>query len=244
MQRKTVGSWRSRLSEPIGALHDNHPHLGPVIFTAAALFFFAQIYVAWVFQLPYNLIHNTISDLGNTGCFAAPYPDVCSPRHTIMNLAFVALGVVMTCGSALLYHEFSLRKPSERRWAAVGFWCMALAGLGAMVVGLCPENRNIDVHKAGAAFAIGVGNLGIFVLGASLTKLPEAMRRYMLVFTTISLTALLLFAFEKYFGIGEGTMERIAAYPEIVWLVTFGLYVWHYHPKRDDEPIDVARSSW
>jgi hypothetical membrane protein len=86
------------------------------------------------------------------------------------------------------------------------------------------------MHVAGAGLAIGAGNVGIFILGAALS-LPEAMRRYMLVFSTVSLTALFLFAFHQYFGIGAGTMERIAAYPETIWLITFGLFIWRFHPK-------------
>jgi hypothetical protein len=27
-------------------------------------------------------------------------------------------------------------------------------------------------------------------------------------------------------------MERLAAYPETIWLITFGLYVWRFHPKK------------
>jgi hypothetical membrane protein len=93
------------------------------------------------------------------------------------------------------------------------------------------------MHVTGAALAIGVGNVGIFILGAMLC-LPESMRRYMLLFSTTSATALFLFAFHKYFGIGAGTMERIAAYPETIWLIVFGLYVWRFHPK--DNPVQAA----
>ncbi len=79
--------------------------------------------------------------------------------------------------------------------------------------------------------AIGLGNVGIFLLGALLSGLPEAMRRYMLVFSTSSLTALVLFASHKDFGIGAGTMERIAAYPQTIWLIIFGLYVLRFRPR-------------
>jgi hypothetical protein len=48
----------------------------------------------------------------------------------------------------------------------------------------------------------------------------------------LAIAALVCFASHKYFGIGGGIMERIAAYPETIWLITFGLYIWRFHPKQ------------
>jgi len=213
--------------------------LGPIVFIASALYFFAQIAVAWVFNPShpqYNVVTNTISDLGNTACGPYGTEYVCSPRHLTMDIAFFLLGIVMASGSILLYQEFKGRKRGEERAAFIGFLLMGIGGVGAMLVGLFPENVNSTMHITGAALAIGVGNVGIFVMGAVLSDLPEAMRRYMLVFSTISATALVLFASHKYFGIGGGTMERIAAYPETIWLITFGLWVWRFHPKAHYSP--------
>ena len=224
------------IGKRVGKLHDDYPFLGPAVFISSALYFYAQIFVAWVFNpshAPYNLVTNTISDLGNTAC--GPYGSgyVCSPRHLYMDVAFVFLGIVMAAGSMLLYHEFAGRGGAEQNAAFIGFLFMGIAGIGAMFVGFFPENTNGTMHKIGAGLAIGLGNLGIFILGAVLGRLPEAMRRYMLVFSTISITALVLFAGHKSFGIGAGTMERIAAYPQTIWLITFGLYVWRFRPKAN-----------
>lgn len=112
---------------------------------------------------------------------------------------------------------------------------MALGGLGAILVGLFPENSVRDMHIVGAALAIGVGNVGILILGLVL-PLPESMRRYMLTFGVLSLTALILFASGKYFGLGAGTMERIAAYPETIWLITFGMYISRNHYRDGATP--------
>ena len=94
--------------------------------------------------------------------------------------------------------------------AMIGFGLMAVGGLGAIFVGFFPENENRTMHIIGAFLAIGLGNVAIFALGAVLT-LPESMRRSMLTFSALSLAALVCFAFHKYFGIGGGTMERLAA---------------------------------
>jgi hypothetical membrane protein len=112
-----------------------------------------------------------------------------------------------------------------------GFGLMALGGLGSILVGFFPENENRTMHIIGAFLAIAIGNVAILVLGAVLT-LPESMRRSMLTFSSLALAALLCFASHKYFGVGRGMMERIAAYPVTIWLITFGLYIWRFNPKK------------
>jgi hypothetical membrane protein len=214
---------------------DRYPWVGPIVFMASALYFVAQIVVGWVWNPPYSLIHNTISDLGNTRC--APYGAsyVCSPRHTLMNIAFIFLGLCMAAGSLLIYQEFTERRSAERIAALVGFTCMAIGGLGAILVGSFPENTISSLHISGAGLAIGVGNIGILVLGLVL-PLPEGLRGFMLAFSTLSLAALIMFACHRDFGLGQGGMERIAAYPETVWLIRFGLYISRNHYAHGRTP--------
>jgi len=57
-----------RLVRWFGDRHDAHPSLGPAIFTVAVLYFVVQIIVAWVFTPSYDLVSNSISDLGETSC--------------------------------------------------------------------------------------------------------------------------------------------------------------------------------
>jgi hypothetical membrane protein len=219
----------------IGKTHDAHPSLGPVIFTVAALYFLIQLIVAWVFIPSYSLVSNSISDLGVTTCGSYGSPAICSPRWWLMDyVGFLVLGLVMVVGSALLYHEFTERVPRERRAAMFGFGLIALGGLGSILVGFFPENENRTMHVIGAFLAIAIGNVAILVLGAVLT-LPESMRRSMLMFSSLALAAVLCFASHRSFGIGRGTMERIAAYPVSIWLITFGLYIWRFNPKRSHD---------
>jgi len=240
MKLARVRSFPRRVSLWAGATHQSRPYLGPLIFVSSTQYFYAQIAAAWVFRPNYSLVNNTISDLGNTACTQSRGHDqtylLCSPHHLLMNVAFGFLGGAMAVGPLFLYQEFKGRGGCEQKAALVGFALMSIAGVGAILVGVFPENTISYMHKIGAGLAIGLGNVGIFVLGAVLT-LPEAMRRYMLVFSTISATALTLFACHKYFGIGAGTMERVAAYPETIWLITFGLYVWRFHPTHHSPSV-------
>lgn len=228
------GSYESRyrIVRWFGHTHDAYPSLGPAIFTASALYFLVQVIAAWVYTPSYSLVTNTISDLGVTSCGTYGSPGICSPRWWLMNYAgFLLLGVVMVIGSALLYHEFTERPPPQRRAAMIGFSLVALGGFGSILVGFFPENQNGTMHILGAALAIGVGNVAILVLGVILI-LPESMRRSMLMFSSLALVALVCFASHRSFGIGRGTMERVAAYPVTIWLIAFGLYIWRFHPKR------------
>jgi hypothetical membrane protein len=218
----------SRASATTKNFTDRHPWIGPTVFMLSALYFLAQIVVGWVWNPPYSLVHNFISDLGNTKCAVYSGSYVCSTRHVLMNVAFISLGVVMAVGSLLIYQEFTERTPRERRAALLGFGCLGLAGVGTALVGIFPENTVHYMHVGSAAVAIGLGNVGIFILGWVL-PLPEGLRRSMLFMSVISITALVLFGSHRYFGLGAGGMERIAAYPETIWLIRFGLYISRNH---------------
>jgi hypothetical protein len=79
-----------------------------------------------------------------------------------MDAAFVFLGLVMAAGSLFIYQEFNYadKKDPQRRAAFVGFLLMAIAGLGAIMVGAFPENKIGILHAIGAGLAIVAGNLG------------------------------------------------------------------------------------
>ena len=203
---------------------DRYPWIGPTVFMLSAFYFVAQIVVGWVWTPPYSVIRNSISDLGNTACGRYGGSYVCSPRHTLMNAAFIFLGLVMAVGSLLIYQEFTERKRREQLTALVGFVCLTLAGFGSILVGLFPENTISVMHITGAALAVGVGNVGILILALGL-PLPEGLRNFMLFIGIVSTSALILFACHRDFGIGAGGMERIAAYPQTIWLIRFAIYI-------------------
>jgi hypothetical membrane protein len=199
---------------------DEFPRLGPTIWGLSLLYFIAQIVVASVWLPSYSWFNNTISDLGNTSCGST----LCSPRHAWMNGEFLVLGAVMAAGALLIFQEFTERDADERLGARIGFSCLAIAGAGTALVGLFPENTVSSLHVVGAALAIGVGTFGILVLGLALA-LPNRLRWAMRVVAPLALLALVLFATHIYLGIGAGATERIAAYPETIWLIVFGAYM-------------------
>jgi hypothetical membrane protein len=219
---------------------DRYDWMGPAIVVLSSWYFAAQVLVAWVFRPQYSFVSNVISDLGNTAC-PPPHSNICSPRHVVMNVSIITLGVAMIVGSVLIFSEFSFSDERRERAAAIaGFACMFLGGLGAILVGAVPENVNTaHLHTVGTAMAIGFGQLAILILGLVLRDIDDWLREFMLVTSLIVLLAGISIAFKHQFGIGEGALERLAQYPESVWLILFGFYI-----SRDHYRNKVAPSSF
>jgi len=230
--------------------------LGASFYLLAITFFVAQVAVAYNWQSraplpnlidvnhPYSFFANTISDLGETAKFTYGPPYIWSPHHVWMNVAFFLLGAVMIVGTPFIYQEFNENTPAKVRIARVAFSFQVLAGAGSITVGCIPENTNDLGHKIGAGLAIAIGTLGVFLLGLSL-PLPGRIRRFMLWCMPISLVAVLLFALHEYLGFGPGGMERVAAYPEVIWLIMFGFYISrsHYSCGSSHRPAGQPSSS-
>jgi hypothetical membrane protein len=208
--------------------------LGPALVLLSAWYFSAQVLVAWVFEPPYNLFTNAISDLGATGHFQKNYPFY-SPRWIWMDLSFGVLGAAMLIGSILVFTEFRFSgEGRERVVAAIGFFLLSVSGLGAILVGCVPENLSASefgLHGAGTFISIGAGQLGILILGLVLRSIPDWLREYMIV------TSLIVFlggiSYKYYsthaFGFGAGALERVVQYPQGLWLILFGFYISREH---------------
>jgi hypothetical membrane protein len=207
-----------------------YPGLGWALFGLSVLYFVVQVLVSLVWKPSYSWLQNSISSLGDTSCAAT----LCSPRHVWMNSEFFVLGGIMAAGSWLIFQEFTGRTASERLAARIGFVFLAIAGAGSMLVGGFPENTVSYMHVAGAVLAIGVGTAGIWVLGLKL-PLPgwHWLRWGMRVIPPFAIIAGALFAFHVHLEIGAGTMERLAAYPETIWLFLFAIFIskQHRHAK-------------
>lgn len=213
---------------------DRYDWMGPVIIVLSSWYFAAQVLVAWVFRPQYSFVSNVISDLGNTAC-PPPHSNICSPRYVVMDASFAILGVAMIVGSILIFSEFSFSKDRRERAAALtGFVCMGLGGVGAILVGCVPENVNTaHLHTVGTAMAIGFGQLAILILGLVLREIDDWLREFMLVTSLFVLLAGISIAFNHQFGIGGGALERLAQYPESLWLILFGFYISRDHYRNE-----------
>ena len=206
--------------------------MGPVIIVLSSWYFAAQVLTAWVFRPEYSFVSNAISDLGNTACL--PNSNICSPLYAVMDASIAILGVAMIVGAILIFSEFSFSEHQRERAAALaGFVCMALGGLGAILVGSVPENVNTaHLHTVGTVAVIGFGQLAILILGLVLREIDDWLRELMIVSSLLVLLAGITIAGKHQFGIGGGALERLAQYPESVWLILFGFYISRNHQRN------------
>ncbi len=214
------------ISKQLETFQDKYPLVGPAFWIASLQYFITMTIVGMFWPTHYSLLANTISDLGNTACGVYDGRYVCSPLHAWMNASFIVLGATMVAGSGLIYQEF--RKSS---YSKLGFGLMAAAGAGTVIVGIFAENTISSLHEFGAALPFVLGNVSLLVLGLAL-DLPRWLKIYTLATGLLSLVAFGLFASHIYLGIGIGGMERLAAHPQTLWLIVFGLYMSNNHFKN------------
>lgn len=205
---------------------DRYPLVGPGLWILSVQYFAVQIAAAQAWTTSYNWRLNTISDLGNTACGTYGGRYVCSPSHVLMNISLIVLGITMILGALLIYRQFK-----DNRGSMIGFSCMAVAGLGTVLVGLFPENSVAALHNFGAAMPFFVGNVGLVVLSLALS-IPKSLKIYTFLSGALALVALGLFLNHSYLGLGEGGMERITAYPQTVWLIVFGIYTYSHQVRN------------
>ena len=196
---------------------------GAFIWILAIQFFIAQAVVQSAWTTPFSLTTNFISDLGNTTCAPSPPEStsyVCSPGYAVMNASFIFLGIIKILGAILIRAAFPTGPLRD-----TGLSLIALSGLGVILVGLFPQDVNIDWHRAGAGIDLVCGNLGIAVLGVAMWRSGRraGFAAYSILSGVAGLVALWLFVAEHNLGLGTGGMERVTAYSNTVWLILAGV---------------------
>lgn len=196
--------------------------LGGLVYLCAAEYFAAEQVAAAAWSAPaYSWTSNYISDLGLTSCSQS----VCSPDHAVMNAGFAALGIVVSLGSWLLRDQLF-----SGRLGRAALSLMLLSGVGDVLVGLFPGSVETQasgsnlLHVVGAVLSIGGGNAGILVCGIALARARRTrlVAGYSVCSGVVGLVALGLFAQEIDLGLGIGGIERVAAYPIVIWMVLLG----------------------
>jgi hypothetical membrane protein len=139
-----------------------------------------------------------------------------------MNGSFVLQGVLISVGAILMRRLF------PAKWSfRVALLLFLVSGVGVLVVGLVPADRNAQVHQMAALAHLLAGNLAMIVIGLAMIA-GAARTRFRGAITLLAgllgLTALILL------GLGEkdvGTFERLAAYPLTLWLTWTGFLMFH-----------------
>ncbi|WP_166020389.1 DUF998 domain-containing protein [Streptomyces chilikensis] len=189
---------------------------------AVAQFFVVHGIAESAWSRPYSWAEHNISDLGNVTCGpqGGPQPRyVCSPEHTLMNGSFVVLGVLFLAGAVLTGTLWRRGPAGAAARAALG-----AAATGFALAGLAPADVDAHLHVLGAALAMGVGNIGLLLAAAGLAdRVARPWRWAAAASGTVAATACGLLLYRQPLGLGMGGMERVAAYPLLLWAFALGL---------------------
>jgi hypothetical membrane protein len=207
------------------------PLVGSILWISSIQFFLVQVVAAsaWT-KPPYSWRLNAISDLGAISCGSFDDRLVCSPLHGLMNTSLILLGLGMAIGSVLIYQAVHRSR--------VGFSMMALAGIGAILVGLFPEDTIYWAHLVGQDLAFIIGNIALIFFGFTL-HVNRWLKWYSVSSGVVALVALYLFLSQQRFFLGLGGMERIVGYPLVIWLIVIGLYMAKYHKELAATHVDM-----
>jgi hypothetical membrane protein len=206
----------------LGPLVHRAVHHGAALWALAAAQFLV-VMIAVEDEYPgYSVVHNYISDLGNTAL---------SPWHDAFNGSVIVLGLLVVFGAILVQTAFPPRGTSR-----VGLALAAIAGLGAIGVGVFPENVNGTAHGAATAVAFVGGSFALILLGFAMFRDTrwDGFRAYTILSGLVGLVATALFLTNHDFALGVGGMERLVVAPILLWLLVSAihlLYVPAYAPR-------------
>ncbi|MFH2105978.1 MAG: DUF998 domain-containing protein [Candidatus Micrarchaeota archaeon] len=146
----------------------------------------------------YSIANDYISDLG------------VGPSALIFNASIIIFGSCVVYAAYLFSRSFS-------KFSMV----LIASGLGAIGVGMFPENM-AQLHGISALFAFVFS--GVSALYAY-TIVRKPFNYLSLIIGLFIFAAILLFATNNLLGIGVGGMERMIAYPAILWVIGLGGYL-------------------
>src|SRR6478736_677590 len=125
--------------------------LGALVLLLRPTYIAAEVVTAAATTGGYSFVADSVSRLGEVGCTAA----YCSPRHEVMNGAFMVYGVALAVGALLLARQ-------------LGPWVTGLlvvSGLSSYATGLAPLDQDATLHALAAAPLFVAQPLALLLLG-------------------------------------------------------------------------------
>ena len=193
------------------------------LIVAAMEFWTIEAITALAWKNPsYSYASNFISDLGAPDCSTFQGRVVCSPQHTLMNIGFIAHGLLFLIAGLLLVRLVS--GPSRYFYLILTL----LYGIGYVLVGTfhgstaAAQNGTLIYHYLGASAAILGGNVIAVGVGSQWRFLgtPRWFGIESMVLGILGIIAALLI-FPTAGIIPPGIPERIAVYAFLLWQLQF-----------------------
>ncbi len=192
-------------------MSQNPAKLAGILLLVGSIQFVIALIIAEAIYPGYSTSANYISDLGVWS----------KPSAYIFNPSIILFGTTSTASAYYIKKQFNLGKIA---------YLFALAGAGTMGVGIFPEDTFLInglpvIHALGALLAFVIGGVAA-VAAYRYTKAPFKVLSVIL--GAAALIAAVLFfttATSGYLGLGAGGMERMMAYPTLLWIISFGGYL-------------------
>jgi hypothetical membrane protein len=157
----------------------------------------------------YSVSLDHISDLGAT-CRTTCVIE--QPAAAVFDSTVILLGVLVIVAAYFLY------RASKTRILTL---FLIVSAAGAVGVGVFPETTGI-IHLMVSLIVFLFGGLSAI----SSYRIQEPPINYLsVILGALTLVALALYSSGNDLGIGTGGMERMVAYPALLWLVSFGSYL-------------------
>lgn len=190
----------------VNFLNMNYKYVaGASLFTGAVQFVLGLLIAEFLYP-GYSTSANYISDLGatcDTSCI------IYQQSAYIFNTSISLFGVSILLASYFIWCD------SKNHLLFILF---SITGIAIVGVGLFPKTTGI-IHLIVSFITFFFGGLSAI---ATAKFIKDPFLYFSLVLGVISLTALTLFIFKIYLGLGPGGMERMIAYPLLLWVIGFG----------------------
>jgi hypothetical membrane protein len=171
-----------------------------LLFLVGASQFIVCMIMAEALYPNYSTANNFISDLG------------VGPSAILFNSSIIVFGLMVLGGSYCMWRVYRSK---------VLTILLLLAGIGATGVGIFTENAG-SIHRVVSLIAFLFGGLSA-IYAYKVEKFP--LNYVSVVMGLAGLIALVLFVTENFLELGNGGMERMIAYPIVLWAIGFGGYL-------------------
>ena len=191
--------------------------LGALVLLLRPTYVAAEVATAAATTGGYSFVADSVSRLGEVGCTAA----YCSPRHEVMNGAFMAYGVALTVGALLLAKH-------------LGPWVTGLlvvSGLSSYATGLAPLDQDATLHALAAAPLFVAQPLALLLLGRRVRGKRPRLGTALLVTGALTATAAVGFVVSGE-GRAGGALERAALWPVLLGLAAYAWDVARHRRAR------------
>jgi hypothetical membrane protein len=198
----------------------NRLRWGAIAWLLTLQFFIVEAIAQSRFAGAYSRSDDVISDLGTAE----------SAARELMNASFVVQGALIVAGALLL------RSLLQRSAGQVAPVLLGAAGLGVLLVGVSPSDGSAGLHATGAVLYLVGGGLGLISLAYALRPRSEVLGTALALLGLIGTAASVFFLTGVTRYLGEGGMERAAAYVLPLGLALTGAVLGRLGPDRGEGP--------